>query len=104
MAIGKPTTPHPGGGRGPDGKVAIIAGCHPLATSPNWAPASAGVVRSSGFVLRDNSEPLKHDLPLRRVALDPRMRLAQVRRVDPPEILRQRTDRKSTRLNSSHGY
>ena len=35
---------HPGEGRGPIGKVAITTCRHPLATSPNWAPAFAGVV------------------------------------------------------------
>ena len=35
---------HPGGGRGPIGKVVVTRDCAPLATSPNWAPAFAGVV------------------------------------------------------------
>ena len=37
---------HPGGGRGPDGKVAVTARCRSLPPSPNWAPALAGVVPS----------------------------------------------------------
>jgi len=34
---------HPGEGRGPVGKVVITKRSPQLATSPNWAPASAGV-------------------------------------------------------------
>ncbi len=34
---------HPGEGRGPIGKVAVTEDSAQLATSPNWAPASAGV-------------------------------------------------------------
>ena len=35
---------HPGGGRGPVGKVAATNGNAELATSPNWTPAFAGEV------------------------------------------------------------
>jgi len=34
----------PGGGRGPGGKVAVTTHCPSLPSSPNWAPAFAGVV------------------------------------------------------------
>ncbi|MES3152674.1 glycosyltransferase [Sphingomonas faeni] len=34
---------HPGGDRGPVGKVAVNADSPPSSTSPNWTPASAGV-------------------------------------------------------------
>ncbi len=34
---------HPGGGRGPIGKVGVTEDCASLATLPNWAPAFAGV-------------------------------------------------------------
>ena len=34
---------HPGGGRGPIGKVAVTMRGPLSATSPNWAPAFAGV-------------------------------------------------------------
>ncbi len=36
---------HPGEGRGPVGKVVVTKRGSPLATSPNWAPAFAGVVQ-----------------------------------------------------------
>ena len=36
---------HPGEGRGPVGKVAVIKVRAQLATSPNWTPASAGEVQ-----------------------------------------------------------
>ncbi len=34
---------HPGEGRGPIGKVVVTERSPALATSPNWAPAFAGV-------------------------------------------------------------
>ncbi len=36
---------HPGEGRGPVGKVVVTKRSPQLATSPNWAPAFAGVVQ-----------------------------------------------------------
>ena len=41
---------HPGEGRGPAGKVLITEGGPPLSSSPNWAPAFAGVVPVYGIV------------------------------------------------------
>ena len=40
-----PTYNHPGEGRGPIGKVRVTKRGPQSAPSPNWAPASAGVVR-----------------------------------------------------------
>ncbi|WP_432715071.1 hypothetical protein [Sphingomonas faeni] len=40
---------HPGGSRGPIGEVAVTKCCAQLATSPNWAPAFAGVVLPRKF-------------------------------------------------------
>ena len=39
---------HPGGGRGPIGMFRVISRKPSLATFPNWAPASAGVVVNRG--------------------------------------------------------
>ncbi|MBP2512843.1 glycosyltransferase involved in cell wall biosynthesis [Sphingomonas sp. PvP018] len=40
-----PPSHHPGEGRGPVGKVAVIADSPSSSTSPNWTPASAGAGR-----------------------------------------------------------
>ena len=45
-----PSSYHPGGGRGPSGKVVVTERRVTSSASPNWAPASAGVVASlAGF-------------------------------------------------------
>ena len=44
-ATSRLTRHHPGGGRGPVGQVVVTTDRAQLATFPNWAPASAGVVR-----------------------------------------------------------
>ena len=50
--------PHPGGGRGPVGKVAVTTDRTQLATFPNWAPAFAGVVRWTVSLLTRRHLPL----------------------------------------------
>jgi TolB protein len=44
LGILTPKGHHPGGGRGPIGKVGVTKRCVQLAAFPNWAPACAGVV------------------------------------------------------------
>ncbi len=40
---------HAGGGRGPVGKVLVMERCAQLRSSPNWAPAFAGVVEGAHY-------------------------------------------------------
>ena len=52
-----PQRHHPGEGRGPIGQVAVTARSPPLPSSPNWAPASAGVVNLTMFP-REGGDPV----------------------------------------------
>ncbi|TCP72564.1 hypothetical protein C8J43_101302 [Sphingomonas sp. PP-CE-1G-424] len=41
---------HPGEGRGPVGKAGVMERCAQSRSSPNWAPAFAGVVGVGGVL------------------------------------------------------
>jgi glycosyltransferase involved in cell wall biosynthesis len=53
-----PPSYHPGEGRGPNGKAAVIADSPSSSTSPNWTPASAGEVKVGLVIGSAHADPL----------------------------------------------